>query len=70
MTHLRKIMLEELQRRNYANTTICRYLRFVERFAQHFGKSPDKLGPEHLRTYQVYLLKQRKLSVGSVENPD
>ena len=68
MTHLRKIMLEELQRRNYANTTIRRYLRFVERFAQHFGKSPDKLGPEHLRTYQVYLLQQRKLAVGSVEN--
>jgi hypothetical protein len=35
MTHLRKTMLEELQRRNYANTTSRRYLRFVERFAQH-----------------------------------
>jgi len=67
VTHLRKIMLEELQRRNYADTTIRRYLRFVERFAHHFGKSPDKLGPEHLRTYQAYLLKQRKLAVGSVE---
>jgi site-specific recombinase XerD len=68
MTHLRKIMLEELQRRNYSDRTIRYYLRFVERFAQHFGKSPDKLGPEHLRSYQAYLLKQRKLSPGSVEN--
>jgi integrase/recombinase XerD len=39
----------------------------VEEFAQHFSKSPDKLGPEHLRSYQAYLLKQRKLCPGSVE---
>jgi Phage integrase, N-terminal SAM-like domain len=55
------MMLEELQRRNYADRTIRRYLRFVERFAQHFGKSPDKLGPDHLRSYQAYLLRERKL---------
>ena len=68
MTHLRKMMLEELERRNYSQGTTRRYLRFVERFAQHFGKSPDKLGPDHIRTYQAYLLKVRKLEPGSVEN--
>ena len=68
MTHLRKMMLEELERRNYSASTIRYYLRFVERFAQHFGKSPDKLGPEHVRRYQAYLLKQRKLCPGTVEN--
>src|ERR1019366_8320997 len=68
MTHLRKIMLGELQRRNYSDRTIRYYLRFVERFAQHFGKSPDKLGPEHLRTYQAYLLKKRKLAPATVEH--
>ena len=68
MTHLRKMMLEELQRRNYSGETIRNYLRIVERFAQHFGQSPDKLGLEHLRTYQAYLLKERKLDPGSVEN--
>ena len=68
MTHLRKMMLEELERRNYSEGTIRNYLRFVERFAQHFGKSPDKLGPEHLRSYQAYLLKERKLCPGSVEH--
>jgi integrase/recombinase XerD len=68
VTHLRKIMLEELQRRNYSDGTIRRYLHMVEDFARYFGKSPDKLGLEHLRTYQAYLLKTRKLSVGSVVN--
>jgi integrase/recombinase XerD len=68
VTHLRKMMLEELERRNYSASTIRYYLRFVERFAQHFGKSPDKLGPEHVRRYQAYLLKQRKLCPGTVEN--
>jgi site-specific recombinase XerD len=62
------MMLEELERRNYSEETTRRYLRFVERFAQHFGKSPDKLGPDHLRSYQAYLLKERKLDPGSVEN--
>ena len=68
MTNLRKMMLEELERRNYSECTTRRYLRFVERFAQHFGKPPDKLGPDHLRTYQAYLLKVRKLDPGTVEN--
>ena len=61
-------MLEELERRNYSQGTTRRYLRFVERFAQHFGKPPDKLGPDHLRSYQAYLLRERKLCPGSVEN--
>jgi site-specific recombinase XerD len=59
-------MLEELQRRNYSESTIRGYLRAVEQFAKHFGKSPDKLGPDELRSYQAYLLTERKLAVGSV----
>ena len=61
-------MLEELERRNYSEETTRRYLRYVERFAKHFGKSPDRLGVDHLRSYQAYLLKQRKLDPASVEN--
>ena len=45
MTHLRKMMLEELQRRHYSEATTQRYIRFIERFAQHFHRSPDRLGP-------------------------
>jgi integrase/recombinase XerD len=36
VTHLRQIMLEELERRNYALSTIRAYIRTVEHFAQHF----------------------------------
>jgi integrase/recombinase XerD len=67
VTRLRKLMLEELQRRNYSESTIRGYLRAVQGFAKHFGKSPDKLGPEELRQYQVYLLRERKLTPGGVE---
>jgi integrase/recombinase XerD len=66
MTRLRRMMLEELQRRNYSKNTIRYYLQTVANFARHFGQSPDKLGPEQLRTYQAYLLQERKLAVGSV----
>jgi integrase len=66
VTNLRKRMLEELQRRNYSPATIRGYLHAVEHFAKHFGKSPDQLGPDELRSYQAYLLTERKLAVGSV----
>ena len=61
MTHLRQVMLEELQRRNFAATTITTYLKAVERFARYFKRRPDRLNHTHLRTYQVYLLRERKL---------
>jgi site-specific recombinase XerD len=60
------MMLEELQRRNYSADTIRQYLLAVRQFAEHFGKPPDQLGPDELRTYQAYLLRERKLAVGSV----
>ena len=57
MTCLRKVMLEELQRRNYSTITTRNYLRVVADFAKYFGKSPDKLGPNELRTYQPICCK-------------
>ena len=67
MTHLRQAMLEELQRRNYAPTTVQAYTHAVERFARHFQQPPDRLDQTHLRTYQVYLLHERKLSPRTVK---
>jgi integrase/recombinase XerD len=66
VTHLRTMMLEELQRRNYSeNTTRC-YIRTVEDFARRFNRPPDRLGPRHIREYQAELFQKRKLSPGTV----
>src|SRR5580700_11337680 len=66
VTQLRKMMLEELQRRNYSQHTTRCYIRAVEDFARHFHCSPDRLGPRHIREYQAELFKKRKLSANSV----
>jgi integrase/recombinase XerD len=66
VTHLRKMMLEELRRRNYSPETTRSYIRTVEDFARHFHCSPDRLGPRHIREYQAELFEKRELSAGSV----
>lgn len=66
MTHLRKLMLEELQRRNYSQTTVTSYIRAVADFARYFHRPPDQLGPDQIRTYQLHLLKDRKQGVRTV----
>ena len=66
MTHLRKMMLEELQRRNYAETTIQAYIRAVEDFSRYFHCSPDRLGPRHIREYQAALFHTRKFAPSTV----
>ena len=66
MTHLRKAMLEELQRRNLSPITTRIYLRAVEEFAQYFKTPPDRLGPNHIRQYQAHLFTDRKLDAISV----
>src|ERR1700752_1968209 len=65
VTHLRKMMLEELQRRNYTQHTTRSYIRAVEDFARHFNCSPDRLGPRHIRKYQAELFEKRKLSLSN-----
>ena len=60
-------MLEELQRRNYAATTVSYYIRNVEEFARFFKRSPDRLNHTHLRTYQAHLLRDRKLAPRTVK---
>src|SRR5262245_46627821 len=60
-------MLEELQRRNYAKTTVYYYLKAVERFARFFHTSPDRLSQSHFRQYQAYLLRERKLGPRTVK---
>jgi integrase/recombinase XerD len=66
VTHLRKMMLEELQRRNYSEATTRCYIRTVEDFSRRFKRPPDRLGPEHIREYQSELFQKRKLSPSTV----
>jgi integrase/recombinase XerD len=66
VTQLRKMMLEELQRRNYSQTTVQTYLKSVQTFAEHFHTPPDRLGLEHIRSYQAYLFQEKKLAATTV----
>ena len=68
MTRLRKMMLEELQRRNYSENTIRYYIRAVEDFSRRFNRPPDRLGLRHIREYQAELFQKQKLSSGTVNN--
>ena len=63
MTPLRQRMLEDMQIRNYSPHTIDGYLRYAAQFAKHFGTSPDRLGPEHIRTYQPMVLVSDKPTI-------
>ena len=67
MTHLRQRMEEDLRLRNYSPRTIHSYTRIVAEFAGYFHKSPDQLGPEHIRTWLLYLLNERKLAWGTLQ---
>ena len=66
MTPLRQRMIEDLQVRNLAPATQKNYIHYVYEFARHFHQSPDLLGPEHVRQFQLHLLQNRKLSAESV----
>lgn len=65
MTLLRQRMLEDLQIRHYSPTTIRIYLHCIHEFARHFRKPPDQLGPEHIRQFQLFLVKEKQVSLSS-----
>jgi site-specific recombinase XerD len=65
MTPLRQRMLQDMRIRNFTQNTQRSYQEQVARFARHFGRSPEELGPDDVRAYQIHLLEVRKLSAGS-----
>ena len=67
MTHLRQRMQEDLRLCNFSERTVRHYTHTVAEFAKYFHKSPDQLGPEHIRTYLLYLLNERKLAWGTIQ---
>jgi len=66
MTYLRQRMIEDMQVRNLSPHTQSSYVQQVSLFARHFGKSPEILSPEDIRTYQLYLTNEKKLAPGSI----
>ena len=66
MASLRQRMTEDMQVRNLAPNTQMSYVQQVSLFARHFNRSPETLGPEDIRAYQVYLTNEKKLAPGSV----
>jgi integrase/recombinase XerD len=66
MTPLRRRMTEDMQVRNFSPHTQNSYVQQVSLFARHFSKSPEVLGPEEIRSYQVYLTNEKKLAPSSI----
>ena len=64
MTALRQKLIEDMQIRNLAANTQESYVKHVAQFARHFQKSPELLGPEQIRAYQIYLTNEKKLEIG------
>lgn len=66
MTPLRERMLEELRRRNFSPDTTRGYVHAVAQFAEYFHKSPELLGFEEIGQFQVHLLEEKKLALGTI----
>ena len=66
MPSLRQRMLEDMQVRRLSPFTQRTYVETVARFARYFDRSPERLGPEHIRAYRVYLATERGLATGSL----
>ena len=66
MTSLRQRMLKDMQVRRLSPFTQRTYVETVARFARYFDRSPERLGPEQIRAYQVYLATERRLATSSL----
>src|ERR1700694_797186 len=62
---LRQRMIDDMTVRNFAPNTMVNYLKQVSYFARHFGRSPERLGPEQIRSYQIYFAKEKRVSVST-----
>lgn len=66
MTPLRQRMLDDMRLRNLAEGTQRSYIHYIEDFARHYRTSPDKMGLEEVRNYQLYLQQDRHLAASTV----
>ena len=66
MSILRQRMTEDMRLRNFSPRTIETYLDQVTRFARYFKQSPEQLGADHIRQYQLYLVEEKRASASTV----
>ena len=66
MSPLRRRMIDDMQIRNLTLNTQRVYVAQVVRFACHFHKSPELLGPDEIRTYLIHLTQERRLAASSI----
>lgn len=66
MTQLRQRMQEDLRYGTSPNARFA-FTHTVAEFATYFDESPDQLGPEHVRTFLLHLLNERKLASGTIQ---
>src|SRR4051794_16478192 len=66
MTPLRRRMSEDMQLRNFSPETQRNYLHHIKGLAQFYQTSPERLGLEDVREYQLHLLNEKHLSAQAV----
>ena len=66
MTRLRQRMIEDMEIRNLSSNTQLSYLQQVSGFAKYCHRSPELVGPEEIRAYQLHLTSERKLAPGTL----
>jgi integrase/recombinase XerD len=66
MTPLRRRMIEDMRIRNLSPHTQRAYVEQVSRFARHFGRPPELLGRDEIRSWQIYLIEERRLAASSI----
>ena len=66
MTPLRQRMIDDMKIRNLSLNTQKAYLLQITSFAKYFSQSPENLGPEDIREYQIYLINEKQLAPSSL----
>jgi site-specific recombinase XerD len=59
---LRQRMIDDMILRNLSPQTRENYIFHVARFSKYFSRSPEELGSEEIRTYQLFLIHERHVS--------
>ena len=67
-TDLRNRFTTYLKLQRFSKSTQKNYLLAVKGLSRHYNQSPDKLSQEQIQNYILYLIEERKMAWGSVNN--